>query len=178
MLAEVGCLVINKLPGRRREQNLPTVAAGGDPRAEVNVDSDVPLLCDERFACVNAHSYTHRAVTEASLRVACGANRVRGARERNEECISLRVDLDPAVPREGIAQDTTMFGQNFGIAFPELLKQARRPLDVREKQRDGPARQLAHTHMIPQRKSSVPCQVMGHRRLASRVSRDLICSHQ
>jgi hypothetical protein len=96
----------------------------------MDVDSDVPLLCDDWLARVSADAYTHRAIRETGLRVACCGDGVRHACERDEECISLRVNLHPAVPRERGAQHTTMLVENVRVSIAELVQQTRRALDV------------------------------------------------
>jgi hypothetical protein len=49
----------------------------------------------------------------------------------------LRVDLDPAVPRECISQDPAVLSQRICVPFgAELMKQLRRALDIGEEERD------------------------------------------
>ncbi len=61
--------------------------------------------------------------------------------EREEKRIALRVDLDAVGVCERVANDAPVLGQNFRVAVAELFEQRRRALDVREDERDRPARQ-------------------------------------
>ena len=61
------------------------------------------------------------------------------AREREEEGVALRVDLDAAVLREALAHQPPVVGEDVGVAVAELLQQARRALDVGEDEGDGAA---------------------------------------
>jgi hypothetical protein len=58
--------------------------------------------------------------------------------------ITLRVDLDTALTRERIAQDTPMLRQNLRVAVAQLVRQPCRSLDVREQERDSAAREASH----------------------------------
>jgi hypothetical protein len=46
-------------------------------------------------------------------------------RERDEERVALRVDFDPIVPCEGLAQRAPVLGQELGVRVPVLLKETR-----------------------------------------------------
>jgi hypothetical protein len=57
----------------------------------------------------------------------------------------LRIYLNAPVIRERLAQEATMFGQGFRAArFTKRLQELRRTLDVREQERDGSRRKIAH----------------------------------
>ena len=71
-----------------------------------------------------------------------GCHRVARAREDDEEGVALRVDLAAVVPLEGLPQEPLVLSEHVAVALAELALEPRRPLDVREQERDRPARQL------------------------------------
>jgi hypothetical protein len=81
---------------------------------------------------------------ERDLRVGRGRNRASRIRERHEEAVALRVYLDAAVALKRFAEQTPVVCENAGISVAELVQQASRPLDVREEQGHGSARELRH----------------------------------
>jgi len=62
-----------------------------------------PSFGHDGLTGVEADPHGHGAVDQSNLGVACCGDRVGGARERDEERVSLRVDLDPTVSRESFA---------------------------------------------------------------------------
>ena len=81
---------------------------------------------------------------ERALRRARGQRGVRRLAKGDEEGVALRVDLLAAVLFECGAQDPAVLGQHLAVPVSQLLEQARRALDVREEEGDGPARKLGH----------------------------------
>ena len=142
MLAEVAELAgVDERRRRRRDEHLPAVTGGRDPRRAVDVRAHVALLRQQRRAGVQAHP--HRQL-ELLLRLARGLERARRGREGDEERVALRVDLDAAVPLERLAQDAPVLGERARVVLrAELVQKPRRPLDVGEEEGDGAARQLA-----------------------------------
>jgi hypothetical protein len=136
-----------------RNEHLPAVAGAHDPRRTVHVHPHIALVGERRLAGVHAHANPDAPGRESLLSIPCGRDRVAGAREGHEEGVALRIHLDPAVSREGVAQQATMLCEHFGIALAEVVEQARRALDVRKQQRHGPARKLRHEHMIVPRRN-------------------------
>ena len=68
---------------------------------------------------------------------AAAASAPGAVRERDEERVALRVDLDAAVPRERVPQHPPVLGQRLRIPLrAELVQQPRRALDVREQEGD------------------------------------------
>ena len=118
-------------------EHLPAVPGRGDPRRAMDVDPDVALVGDDRLARVEPHADADRPVVERRLAVGGGGERVRCARERDEERVALRVHLDAAVPRERLAQDAPVLGQQVRVPVAVLVQQPRRAFDVREEERDG-----------------------------------------
>ena len=109
VLEPVLAQIADRLPGdevarRLRQEHLASVPGGGDPRRTVDVHPDVALVGHDGLARVQPHANADRSVAKRRLPVRGGADRVGGARERDEERIALRVHLDAAVPREGLPQ--------------------------------------------------------------------------
>ena len=82
------------------------------------------------------------------LSVAGGGDRVRCARERDEERVALRVHLDAAVPRKRLPQHTAMLAQQCRVPFAMLVQQPRQALDIGEEERHGSAGKIAHSPLI------------------------------
>ena len=95
--------------GRRRglgRDDLPTVAAVGDPVGAMDVDADVAVLAERRRAGVQADPDPHRrgpvVAAQPPLRV-CGRRRGRfGGDEDCEELVSTAVDLVTGGSRDGV----------------------------------------------------------------------------
>ena len=149
MLAEVAHVLAGDEVARRlRQEHLPAVPGGGDPRRAVDVHPDVALVGHDRLARVEPHPDADRPVAERRLPVGGGGERVGGAREGDEERVALRVHLDAAVPRKGVAQHAAVLAQQLRVALAVLVQQPRRALDVREEERHCSARKVAHVPMI------------------------------
>jgi hypothetical protein len=66
-----------------------------------------------------------------------------GCREGDEERVSLRVHLDPAVRGERGSQQAAMVGQRIGVrSRSEGVQEPRRALDVGEEERDRASGQI------------------------------------
>jgi hypothetical protein len=66
-----------------------------------------------------------------------GRYRVAGAHKREEERVSLRVDLDAVVRCERVSHEPSMGGEDVAVAVGQPFEKDRRSLDVRESERDG-----------------------------------------
>jgi hypothetical protein len=142
--------VLDQLTSRSREHHLTAVRNRSDPRRAVHSEPDVPLLAHQRLARVQAHSHAYltalRPVVycKRTLRANGSAERRARTREREEERVSLRVDLASAALVDGLAEDPPVRVENVRVAISEPPQEPRRALDVREQERDRPARQLGH----------------------------------
>ena len=87
---------------------------------------------------------------EVALRRHRGADSVFPAREGDEERVALRVDLVAPVSRRGLADDALVLGKHFRVVRADLPEQLGRPFDVREQERDRPARKLRHPRSLTQ----------------------------
>ena len=97
--AEVAHIGAGEVRRRLRQEHLPPVPGGRDPRRPVHVEPDIALVRPERLAGVQPHPHAHRAARKRALRVGGGGHGVGRAREGDEERVALRVDLDPVVLR-------------------------------------------------------------------------------
>jgi hypothetical protein len=145
VLAEVAQFVgADEVARRPRDERLPAMTDSGDSGRAVDVDANVALLGEQRLSGVDAYADTDWSVVQCVLCATCGRESVSRAGERDEEGIALRVDLDATVRREHLAQQTPVLPEKVGVRVAEFAQQSSRALDIREKERDGPARQLAH----------------------------------
>jgi hypothetical protein len=116
----------------------------------MDVRANVPLVGQEWRSGVepdaNAHGTRAETVDDRPRRL----SRARRSREREEEGIALRVDLDAAVLVTGSAHDLTMLGECDGIPVrSELVHELGRALDVGEEESDGARRELnAHRRIM------------------------------
>ena len=97
MEAEVAHIDAGKIRCRLRQEHLPPVPRGRDPRCPVHVEPHVPLVGADRLARLQAHPHAHRAWRKRLLRPGSGRNGDRRASEGDEKRVALRVDLDPLV---------------------------------------------------------------------------------
>ncbi len=139
-------LILDERCRRGREDHLAAVGEGGHASAAMHVDSDVALGRNARCARVKTHSHRDRPDRERLLgRVGCrNGSGCRG--ERDEEGVTLGIDLDTTLGAECIAQHTAMLGKRIRVATgAELPEQPGRALDVREQQRDRSGREALST---------------------------------
>src|SRR5439155_26695112 len=113
-----------------REDDLPSVCSGSDPRRAVNVDADVAFVRHDRLARVDTHAYADLTGFELPPRFGSRSNGVAGSRKSDEERIALRVDLDTGVLGECVSEDTPVLGEQIGVSRSVLLQESRRALDV------------------------------------------------
>ena len=130
-----------QVPGRARDDDLTAVGGGGDPRRLMDVEAHVARVALLGLAGVDAHSDSDgrpgpRVRGERALRVGRRTDGAGRGREREEERVALRVDLDSLVGHDGFAQHASMRLEDVAVRRPESPQQGRRPLDVGEEQRD------------------------------------------
>src|SRR3954470_19800625 len=111
----------------------------------MHIDADVIRSGRVWLTRVDAHAHPQLdttgplGVTERALSFSCRGERVVGPREGYEKRVALGTDLVALVPRESISQQAAVLLQNLRIRpRPELLKQPRGALNIREQERDGP----------------------------------------
>ena len=112
----------------------------------MNVDADIPLLGEQRLACVQTHTHTEPAGAESLLRVPRSRKRVVRPPERDEKRITLCVHLSPTVPLERVSQHAPMVPERIRMRIVQLVQQLCRPLLVVEEEGDSPRGKIA-AHM-------------------------------
>jgi hypothetical protein len=70
------------------------------------------------------------------------------SREPHEEGLGLTVNDDTAVLGERLLQETAVFCHHVVVLLAKAMLELGRPLDVGEKEADGPAGQLAHAGIV------------------------------
>jgi hypothetical protein len=150
-----------------RNDDLAAVADGDDTSRLVDRVGDVVTLVWICEAAVDAHPNSDGGILRPRFgpkrRLPCGTGterRVDGA-ERDEERITIGLDLysTPRVPR--VPQKPTMTFEEPRIAVSDPMEQTRRAFDVGEHEGDDPAWQRGHAQIIAD----------GGRRLASTMRR-------
>ena len=145
VLAEIADVVGgDEVTRRLGQQHLAAVAGSGDPCGAVHVHPDVPLARHDGLTGVDSNANADRALAELGLCFGRGSKRVRGAREGDEERVSLRVHFGAAVTCERVAQHRAVLAQELGVALAVLTQQPRRALDVREEERNRARWKLTH----------------------------------
>jgi hypothetical protein len=94
---------------------------------------------------MDSHPYAEWALGQGLLPLTRRLEGVAGPRERVEERVTLRVDLDSAAFRERGTKDESMLGEYLRVPVAEGVQVRRRPLDVREQESDGSGREIAHS---------------------------------
>ena len=134
--------------GRGGDKHLPAVAGRGDPGRSVHIEADIPLLAQVRRPRVDANPHPDRAGGELFHRLRSGPHCPRSCGERDEERVSLRIDLCSAVSTERLAQDAAMLRERMRVPIrAQLVQQPRRALHVSEEEGDRSRREIArHAH--------------------------------
>src|SRR5215207_2707743 len=137
--------VPSELRGRIGHDRLSAVRGSRDPSRPVNVGSYIAPVCQKRRARV--HSDTHLDCAPAERLMSLGGCRERLLRghERDEERISLSVDLNAAVPRKRIPQPSAMLTERLAVTLvTQLMQQPRRGFDVRKQEGDSARGKVGH----------------------------------
>jgi hypothetical protein len=117
----------------RRHEDLATVSSAHDPRRSVDIDADVPIVRNEWLAGVNTDPNACPTISESVLRAAGSNNCVARSGEREEEGVSLRVDLDAPCGGARLPDDAPVLGQGLRVDLgAERMQESRRSLDVRD----------------------------------------------
>ncbi len=168
--------MLHQLPRRLGQQHLPTVPGAHDPRRVVYIDTHVTFGNRRGLTGMQAHTDMHlHAIRpgvsgKSALRGYRRRDSIRGTSKHHEEGIPLRIHLVAMPVLENATQQLPALRQHIGIALAQALQQARRPLDIGEKQRDRPRRQVLHalplcltllirTQVILLYRTPAPCHV-------------------
>ena len=150
MDVQVLLLVLEQRLGGLRNEDLPAVSGGSDPRGTVHGEAGIAASRGDRLTRVQSHPHLdpHSVGPLVSgkreLALNCREEPVSGAGERDEEGIALRVDLVSAVRIEGCSQQALVLVENVAVALTKLFDESRRPFDIREEEGDRAARQIRH----------------------------------
>src|SRR5712691_9563917 len=116
----------------------------------MNGQAEIPLVPDEGFARVKAHTYPQLSALGPRMsskrplgRYGSGSGVLR-ATEDHEEGVALGIDLLAVVLREGGTQESSVIGQNSAVPVAQPPEEPRRSLDVAEEEGNGSARKLGH----------------------------------
>jgi hypothetical protein len=147
---------VQQVASRLRREHLPAVRCAHHTRGAMDVRADVAPVADDRLAGVDADPDSDRAAGERRDGLLGRRYCLPRRGERHEERVALGVDLDPAVPGESLAEHAAVLLEHVGVALcAELVEQPRRALDVREEQRHGAGRKLAHADRFARRRAGV-----------------------
>ena len=143
MLAEVAKLALDELRARRGHEHLTAVAGGSDARGAVDVVSHIALVGQKRRSVCRP---TRTCILPGRERIhegGGGHERSRRGREREEEGVTLRIDLHPALVGAGLADDAAVLGERIGVPLgAEGVQELGRALDVGEEEGDSAGRQV------------------------------------
>src|SRR5262249_47922647 len=115
-----------EVPRSLREKHLSAVADRRDPRGAVHIDADIALVDQERLTRMDAHPNAHRASPERRLALTRRSYSVARAGEGDEERVALRVNLNPVMTDERVAQHPPVLDQRGHIPVTEVAQQASR----------------------------------------------------
>jgi hypothetical protein len=144
MTAEVAQVSVHEIAGRLRDHYLGAVCSGTDSRTDNNVEADETLVRDSRLTGVNTNANPDGGRRERALNLERSVEGGSSPRERNEERVPLRINLDPAIASKSRPQKTAVLTHNRGVVLAELVKELRRALNVREKEGDRPTWEAGH----------------------------------
>jgi hypothetical protein len=113
----------------------------------VKLTAGIALARHPQLTGVQAHPHLDLAGRERLLTLRRGSQRLDWIGKGIQERVSLRVDLDPALGREGSAKEPPVLGECLDVGgLAELVDQPTRALDVREQHGDASGRQLTIGH--------------------------------
>lgn len=104
----------------------------------MHVESHVTLSSLDGLSGMDPHTHPHLDTLPEVMGRQCPLCRHRtcdcvlGAGEGTEEGVSLGVDLDAAVCREGVPQEPAVLLENACVALPQSVEQARGALNIGE----------------------------------------------
>ena len=143
VLTEILQLELDELCRGGRDEHLPPVADGGDPRSSVDVVADVPFVGHERRPRVEADAHVDLTGCERVRQRSRSCESAGRGRKREEEGVALRVDLDPAFPAHASRTISPVLAERLRVDLrAELVQEPRRALDVGEEEGDGAGRKL------------------------------------
>jgi hypothetical protein len=123
----------------------------------MHIGPDVALLAEVGCAGVDAHAHADRSGSQSIARPGSRSARALRRRERDEERVTLRIDLYAPVRGERLTQDASMLGERLRVfRCAEEVQELRGTLDVREQERDRALGKIAsHRVMLRRETASV-----------------------
>jgi hypothetical protein len=115
------------------------VANGRDPGRSMDVDAGIALRCQQRLSGVKPDAYANWSSSKSVASLGRRRERLHRTRERHEESIALRIDLDAFVTREGLADDCPVVFENTNACVTELVEEFGRPFHVCDRNVTVPA---------------------------------------
>ena len=91
------------------------MACRGDSCGTVDIDSNIPLLREQRLTRMDADAHANRPRLECPLGLSGRFERATCGRERKEERVALRVHFHAAMRAERFAQQPAMFCHRLGV---------------------------------------------------------------
>ena len=153
---------IARRPGH---EHLTSVRGGADPGSEMHVEPDVAFGDPPGLARVRAHAHANgqpvgpRVRVERLLRPSGGLDSLARAIKRDEEGVSLCIDLDAATLLECLPEQPPVRLERLPVPVAERVEQPRRPFDVGEEKRDRARREVVpHGGRILERDGRLPRQ--------------------
>ena len=142
VLAEVGEVGFDQRRRRSGDEDLAAVARRRDPSRAVDVLADIALVSEERRARVDSGPDTNPPAHCQSFGEVRGRSHGTGrCREREEERVPLRVDLDATLVGAGVAYHRAVVGERVRVPLgAELAQQRGRSFNVGEDEGDSAGR--------------------------------------
>ena len=142
---------VEQCGGRLRNKHLATMPRSHDPGRPVHIHPHILRRHRQRLPGMHTHPHPQPTLVrphhrrQALLRLTRSRDRLTRSLERNQEGVTLFVDLIAAMPCERLTQHPPM--QRKRLREPlrtQPLQQQRRPLHIREQQRHRPRRLRHH----------------------------------
>jgi hypothetical protein len=118
---QVANIHVHERMRRLREQHLAAVADRRDAGALVHVQTDIAGLGQPRLSRVQPHPNPYRPIGQRPLALGSSGDSVRRTGEGDEECVTLRVDLDTLVLRKRNPEPPPMLLQRLPVVVAELV---------------------------------------------------------
>lgn len=137
--------------GRRvAHQHLPAMPRRSDPSRTMQIRSHIPLVRHKRRPRMQPHPHTDRPLVQPLRDHRGRLKRIRRARERKEERVSLRIHLHADERHTRLTHNPPVIGKHPGICVrTKLLEQPGRALHIREQKRHRARRQIrAHQRIM------------------------------
>jgi hypothetical protein len=160
MIAEIHqreSLGVDLLDRRKGHEDLSAAPGGRDPGGPVHIGAHAPLGRSKRGARVDPDTHPDGPGSQRTITVSGGFERTVRRAEREEEGVTLRVDLDAAMPSEGFPEHAAVLGQGVRVgALTQLVQKSTGTFDVREQERHRSRGQVgAHDRTVVARRARV-----------------------